>query len=74
MFEYFDSLGPGDTSPPRRFPSEDNGNRSTVYRSALVAAAMSTPGVLSASVTTPGTDVAAAQKQVVTLGTLLVTQ
>ncbi len=74
IFALFDSLGPGDTSPPRRWPNEDNGARATLYRSALVAAAMSAQGVLSATVTTPGTDVAPAQKQIVTLGELLVTQ
>ena len=73
MFAYFDSLGPGDTTPPRRWPSEDNGARSTVYRSALVATAMSVPGVLSASVTTPASDVAPLPKQVVTLSSFLVT-
>ena len=72
IFAYFDSLGPGDTTPPRRWPSEDNGARATVYRSALVAAAMAVPGVLSASVTTPGTDVAPTAKVVVTLGNFLV--
>jgi len=72
IFAYFDSLGPGDTTPPRRWPSEDNGARATVYRSALVAAAMAVPGVLSASVTTPGTDVAPLARQVVTLGNFLV--
>jgi hypothetical protein len=74
IFALFDSLGPGDTSPPRRWPNEDNGARATLYRSAIVAAAMSAQGVLSATVTTPGTDVAPAQKQIVTLGELLVTQ
>lgn len=74
IFAYFDSLGPGDTTPPRRWPSEDNGARSTVYRSALVAVAMAVPGVLSASVTTPGSDVGPGIGEVVTLGNLLAVQ
>ena len=74
VFAYFDGLGPGDVTPPRRWPSEDNGARSTVYITALAAAIMTAPGVLSATVTTPVANVVPAAKTVVDLTTLLVTQ
>ena len=72
-FAYFDALGPGDTTPPSRWPAEDTEARATLYRTALAAAVIDSPGVLSATVTTPAADVTPAAKTVVTLGTLLVT-
>lgn len=86
VFRYFDALGPGDTSPPSRWPSESSEARSTLYRTALASevlndvvsisaqgALVSTPtGVLAATTTLPVTDVTPAAKTVVTLGTLLV--
>lgn len=71
-FAYFDALGPGDTSPASRWPQEDVQARATVYRTALAAALM-VPGVLSASTTSPASDVTPAAKAVVVLGTFAVT-
>lgn len=73
VFAYFDSLGPGDTSPASRWPTEDDGGRSTLYRTALAAAAIGVSGTLSATTTTPASDVTPAAKHVVTLGTFRVT-
>jgi len=72
IFELFDALGPGDTSPASRYPSEDVGDRSTLYASSIVSAAKSVPGVLSASTT--ASDTTPAAKTVVTLGELLIHQ
>ena len=72
VFAYFDGLGPGDTSTPARWPTQDVSGRATLYRTALAGRVTEVAGVLSASVTTPGTDVTPAAKTVVTLGTLLV--
>lgn len=71
-FAYFDSLGPGDTSPSSRWPSEDDGERATVYRTALAAAAIGADGVLSCTTTTPSSDVVPAAKTVVVASTFLV--
>lgn len=74
VFAHFDALGPGDTSPASRWPTEDTEARATLYRTGLAADIItSAGGVLSATVTTPGADVTPAAKTVVTLGTLLVT-
>lgn len=72
VFDYFDALGPGDTSPAGRFPPEDAADRATLYRDALRGIMAGVPGVLSANVTTPGADVTPNRKTVVTLGTFLV--
>lgn len=71
-FGSFDALGPGDTSPAARWPSEDYGARATLYRAALAAALIDGTSVLSASVGTPAADVTPAAKALVTLGTLLI--
>lgn len=73
VLAYFDALGPGDTSPASRWPTEDQQGRSTVYRTALAAAAIAVGGVLSASTTTPASDVAPSPKYVITLGSFRVT-
>jgi uncharacterized phage protein gp47/JayE len=73
VFAYFDALGPGDTSPASRWPDENSGGRSTLYRTALAASAIGVSGVLSATTTTPASDVTPAAKHVVTLGTFRVT-
>ena len=73
VFDYFDGLGPGDTTTPARWPAQDVSGRATVYRSALAGRVTEVAGVLSASVTTPAGNVTPAQKTVVTLGTLLIT-
>ena len=72
-FAYFDALGPGDTTPASRWPSEDTQGRSTLYRTALAAAMFDVDGVLSASTTSPGSDVVADPKKVIPLGTFAVT-
>lgn len=79
VFAYFDSLGPGDVSPAARWPGEETQGRATLYRSALAAVLIDgfggdypVTGVLSASVGTPGGDVAPAAKTIVTLGEFLV--
>lgn len=73
VLAYFDALGPGDTSPASRWPTEDDGGRATLYRTALAAAAIDVSGVLSATVGTPAADVTPAAKTVVTLGSLRIT-
>lgn len=73
VLDYFDALGPGDTTPASRWPSEDDGARATLYRTALAAAAIGVDGVLSATTTTPASDVTPAVKTVVTLDTFRVT-
>jgi len=72
VFDYFDGLGPGDTSTPARWPTEDVSGRATLYRSALAGRVTEVAGVLSAAIPTPSSDVTPAAKTVVTLGTLLV--
>lgn len=72
VLNYFDTLGPGDTSPASRWPSEDDGARASVYRTALAAAAIGAEGVLSCTTATPSSDVTPAAKTVVTLTTLRV--
>ena len=76
VFDYFDALGPGDTTPPSRWPAEDTEARATLYRTALAAQVIGltgSTGVLSCTVSTPATDVTPAAKTVVTLGTLRIT-
>lgn len=73
ILAYFDALGPGDTSPASRWPTEDQQGRSTVYLTALAAAAIGVSGVLSATATTPAADVTPAAKRVVTLDSFRVT-
>jgi hypothetical protein len=72
VLAYFDTLGPGDTSPASRWPSEDDGARASVYRTALAAAAIGADGVLSCTTATPSSDVTPAAKTVVTLTTFRV--
>jgi len=72
-FDYFDGLGPSDSSPPSRWPTQDAQGRSTLYRSALAGRYTQTDGVLAASISTPGTDTTPSTwKTVLTLGSLLV--
>lgn len=83
VFAYFDGLGPGDTSPPSRWPSEETRLRAKLYRSALVGALSQTvdangvlltgvAGVLAALAVTPSGDVQPAAKTLLVLGTLSV--
>lgn len=82
-FNYFDTLGPGDTSPASRWPTQEQKLRATFYKPAIEAALVQTldasgrvvagvPGVLSAVVIVPATSIAPAAKTIVTLGTLTV--
>lgn len=72
-FEYFDGLGPSDSVPPSRWPTQDAAGRSTLYRSALAGRYTQTDGVLAASISTPATDTTPSTwKTVLTLGSLLV--
>lgn len=73
VLNYFDALGPGDTTPPWRWPTEDSQGRATLYRSALVGDITDVSGVLSASLTLPAADVPSIQKTVTTLALFLVT-
>lgn len=77
VIRFFDQLGPGNvtntTGPSARWPTEDQQGRATLYLSALSAAALSAPGVLSATVTAPGADVVPGSKQLVRLGNLTFT-
>lgn len=80
VFAHFDDLGPGDTTPASRWPSESTEARATLYRTGLAADVINgaqspavATGVLSCTVTTPAADVTPAAKTVVTLGSLLVT-
>jgi len=75
VFAYFDGLGPGDTTPPSRWPAEGSETRATLYRTALAAQVIGVTeptGVLSCAATTPGADVTPAAKAVVTLTSLLI--
>lgn len=72
-FDYFDNLGPSDSSPASRWPSEDAEGRSTLYLSALAGRYTQMDGVLSATITTPAVDTTPTTwKTVLTLGSLLV--
>jgi uncharacterized phage protein gp47/JayE len=83
LFAYYDGLGPGDTSPPCRFPLEETALRATLYRAALVASLVQSVnaagtllsgvrGVLSATVVAPGSDLTPAAKTINTLGHVVV--
>jgi uncharacterized phage protein gp47/JayE len=71
VFAFFDALGPSDSSPASRWPTEDAvGARSTLYRTALQGAMTRVDGVLSALLTTPGADVTPSTwKTILTLST-----
>ena len=80
IFELFDNLGPGDTSPAARWPSEESEGRSVLYPTSLSAAlvrrtasdgtATGVAGVLAVEVVTPASATLPAALTVVTLGTL----
>lgn len=54
VFELLDSLGPGDTSTPRRYPPVDVVYPATLYPAALRAAVLSAEGVVNATTTLSG--------------------
>lgn len=72
LFALFDALGPGDTSPAARWPTEDVRGRATLYVTALIEAVRGVAGVLDVSVVTPAASVVPAAKTVVTLGTMTI--
>jgi len=74
IFDYFDALGPSDTTPASRWPNEDqDGRRSTLWRAALAGAIVAVDGVLTVNVVLPAVDTAPPwAKGVVTLGTLAI--
>lgn len=71
--QHFDTLGPGDTTTPRRWPAQSARGRAVLYRQALAGAVIAprVPGVLSATVVLPTTDITPAAKEVVRLGALV---
>lgn len=73
FFTYFDNLGPGDTAPASRYPTEEVKLRSTLYRSALAGDVTDVQGVLSCVLTVPGADVTPAAFAVLDLGVLTLT-
>lgn len=72
IFALFDALGPGDTSPACRWPSEETRGRSTLYPSSIISALMAVTGVLSVTVVAPAASYSPAAKTIVALGTFLV--
>jgi hypothetical protein len=72
VFALFDSLGPGDTIPASRWPTEATKGRATLYPSALVAAVLAVTGVLDVTVVTPAAPVTPAAKTIVSLGRLVI--
>lgn len=71
----FDTIGPRDTTPPRRWPTVDTSHPDIVRTSALVSAALGVEGITHASVASPATDFAPTEaKQLATLGELLITE
>jgi uncharacterized phage protein gp47/JayE len=69
VFAFFDALAPGDTSPPSRWPATGN---SIVYPSALAAAVLAVPGVLSCTVVQPAAPLTPVAKYIYNLSALLV--
>ncbi len=72
VFDLFDALGPGDTSPASRWPSESERGRATLYAAQLEHAALSTTGVNGVTLSSPSGNTTPAAKALVTLGTFLV--
>lgn len=75
IFALFDSLGPKDTPALQRYPTEDIKGRATLFLSALASTMHAVDGVVSVSITTPGTDQTPANaKMVIELALFLVTE
>lgn len=80
----FDRLGPGDASPPCRWPGPIELGHYTLFRSSVIAALVGlpglpgapagVPGVVAVSLTTPVSDVTPAAKQIVVPGTIIFTE
>lgn len=67
----FDGLGPGDTSPPSRWPPPEVTGRPTLYVSQLQAAALGVSGVIAATPVTPASDEPADPLELHMMGTLI---
>ena len=74
VFEYFDTLSPGDTSPATRHPAPTAARPTSIYRAPLLRAVLGVRGVSRVSLTTPAATVTPVARQLLTLGTLLVTE
>jgi len=75
VFDHYDSLSPGDTSPTAtRYPAPTASRPAVLYRAPLIRAVLSALGVSRVSLTTPAATVTPAARQLITLGTLLVTE
>jgi len=75
IFALLDSLGPRDTPALQRYPTEDVRGRATLYLSAIAATLQAVPGLVTVSITTPGTDQTPANaKMVIELAELLITE
>lgn len=75
IFALFDSLGPRDTTPARRWPTVDVLGPDTLYVSAITSALLGVGGVTSATITQPATDYAPSDaKQIPELQYLLITE
>ena len=69
VFAFFDALAPGDTSPPSRWTATGN---SIVYPSALAAAVLAVPEVLSCTVVQPAAPLTPVAKYIYNVSALLV--
>jgi hypothetical protein len=74
IFGVVDALGPGDTSPSRRYPPVNLSGDPVLRLSAIGKAVMGTVGVVSMNLTGPVANVTPAAKQIVELGTLTITR
>ena len=73
VFDFFDRLAPGDTSPEAsRWPAESASVRSVLYPTAVGGAIVAVDDVLSCTVTTPAGPISPPIRTIVTLSTFLV--
>ena len=73
MLDLFDTLSPGDSATPSRWPRVTQEDPAVLRLAAIYKAAVSVPGVSRVSITSPGANVTPTTRAQVTLGTLLVT-
>lgn len=74
VFALVDALSPGDTSPASRYPAPTAARPTSLYRAPLLRAVLGARGVARGTITTPAATVTPVARQLVTLGTLLVTE
>ncbi len=75
IFALFDGLGPKDTAALQRHPTEDIKGRATLFLSAIASTLQGVEGVVSVTISTPGTDQTPANaKMIIELAILLVTE